>query len=98
MPVAIIDYNFSPGAIYADAESPKVTLGQVLSFFSGAEYPPPLGFNIPPAIYFSATNVFPQASTCALTLTLPTKYFDQPESFEEKMIYALKNHGGFGLL
>ena len=71
-------------------------LTEVLSFFSGAEYPPPLGFDVDPSVGFSNLE-YPTASTCALELTLPTKHHDKPLVFREKMIYALKNHGGFGL-
>ena len=41
--------------------------------------------------------MFPNASTCALQLTLPTKYHNNEELFKEKMIYGMVNHGGFGL-
>ena len=50
------------------------------------------------ALYFSPVAEFPCASTCALELTLPTKFHNSPDMFKEKMIYALLNHGGFGLL
>ena len=75
-----------------------MTLEQILNFFTGANYPPPLGFDQPAALWFSPLAEFPCASTCALELTLPTKYHDSPDMFKEKMIYALLNHGGFGLL
>lgn len=75
-----------------------MTLGQILSFFTGTEYPPPLGFDTEPTLRFSNYSEYPTASTCALELTIPTKYYDSPRDFHEKMIYGLKNHGGFGLL
>ncbi len=43
------------------------------------------------------TSIYPMASTCALTLILPTKY-DNYSEFKEKMAFAIKNNGGFGLL
>ena len=54
--------------------------------FTGANYPPPLGFDQPAALWFSPLAEFPCASTCALELTLPTKYHDSPDMFKEKMI------------
>jgi len=51
-----------------------------------------------PSVQFSSYIEYPTASTCALEITLPTKYHDSPKDFNAKMIYALKNHGGFGLL
>ena len=80
-----------------DAEHPEVTLEYILSFITGAEYPPPLGFDESPGIRFS-TSEFPLASTCALELILPTKYYDKPELFKERMVCGLQNHGDFGLL
>ena len=73
-------------------------LHEVLNFFTGSDYPPPLGFNIDPILRFSNTNELPTASTCALEITLPTKFYKSPDDFHEKIIYAFKNHGGLGLL
>ena len=81
-----------------DADHPEVTLGHILSFFTGAEYPPPQGFDESPSIRFNPTSEFPLASTCALELTLPTKFYDEPKLFKERMVYGIQNHGGFGLL
>ena len=64
----------------------------MLAFFTGAERIPVLGFDYPPCVRFSATTIFPTASTCALELTLPTRYFNQPELFKEKITYAMLNH------
>ena len=69
----------------------------VLAFFTGAEDIPPLGFETTPGLRFCNSIVFPTASTCALELTLPTKYHDNEEVFREKIIYGMLNHGGFGL-
>ena len=52
-----------------------LNLSDCLSFFTGANRVPPTGFNAC-TLNFSSTNIFPTASTCALTLTLPTKYHD----------------------
>ena len=85
-------------SLFSDAEDPEVTFSQLLSFFTGSEYPPPLGFHCTPSLRFTSDSEFPLASTCALELTLPTKHYGNPDLFREKMVYGLKNHGGFGLL
>lgn len=74
----------------------SIGLHNVLSFFTGAEIIPPLGFEITPSLRFS-DSMLPTASTCALQLILPTSYYNNEELFKEKMIYAMLNHGGFGL-
>ena len=75
--------------IYLIPESDDgATLGTLLAFYTGAEYPPSLGFH-PAAIRFSPAAEFPTSSTCALELTLPTKYHDRPDVFCERMLYAL---------
>ena len=74
----------------------EVQLLDVLSFFTGASVVPPLGFDTKPSLYFNAGAVYPTASTCALHLTLPTKYYQQYEEFKAKMVQALTSHGGFG--
>jgi len=84
--------------ILDNAENCEITLEEILSFFTGSEYPPPLGFETVPSVQFSSYIEYPTASTCVLEITLPTKYHDSPKDFNAKMIYALKNHGGFGLL
>ena len=76
----------------------SVSLQDVLSFFSGAAKIPPLGFDPLPSLSFSDNAVYPTASTCALRLTLPTRYSDDYESFKYNMTQALTMHGGFGLL
>lgn len=82
----------------AETEHHDVTLGQVLSFCTGSEYPPPLGFDRQITIRFTASSDFPLASTCALELTVPSKFFNDVETFKQKLVYGLLNHGGFGML
>ena len=82
----------------ADDIPVKVSLVQILSFFTGTEYPPPGGFQVPASINFNPTSEFPLASTCAIQLTLPTQHYDNPERFFERMVYGIANHGRFGLL
>ncbi|CAI8034740.1 G2/M phase-specific E3 ubiquitin-protein ligase [Geodia barretti] len=74
-----------------------VTLGDCLSFFTGAQRIPPTGFIQACTLNFSDSNVYPTASTCALILTLPTLYHNSYSCFKEKMLFAFCNHGGFGL-
>ena len=49
-----------------EADDPPVTLELILNFFSGCEYPPPMGFDTTPSIHFNTTFDFPLASTCAI--------------------------------
>ena len=75
-----------------------VSIGMILNFFTGAESIPPCGFPPgKPVLSFNSSNPYPTASTCALELTLPTKYDDYQE-FKSKMDQAFSMHGGFGLL
>lgn len=72
-----------------------MSLGECLSFFTSADILPPVnGFEC--TLQFSASNMYPTASTCTCTLTLPTKY-DHYADFKEKVLYGFINHGGFGL-
>jgi hypothetical protein len=75
----------------------KITLHDCLSFFTGARDIPPTGFDDMCTLNFNGCNVFPTASTCSLSLTLPTLYHDCYPTFKEKMLYVFFNHGGFGL-
>lgn len=65
-------------------------------FFSGASKVPPLGFSKTPTLNFSGDNIYPTASTCALTLTLPTRYREDYESYKRALRVGFKFHGGFG--
>ena len=84
-------FFLSSGGVIRD-----LSLKTVLSFFTGAEEIPTTGFGEAPSLAFShSDSPFPTASTCATQLVLPTKNKDQT-SFNDKMIYGLLNHGGFG--
>ena len=75
-----------------------VSIGMILNLFTGSESIPPCGFPPgKPVLSFNSSNPYPTASTCALELTLPTKYDDYQE-FKSKMDQAFSMHGGFGLL
>lgn len=73
----------------------EITMGDVLSFFTGADNIPPLGLG-DATLTFNDTNPYPTASTCGLCFTLPTMYRNY-SSFKEQFIFAILNHGGFGL-
>ena len=73
-----------------------LTLGDILSFFTGAVKPPPLGFTPRPSLNFNNHDVYATASTCALELCLPTIYHGDFVTFKKKMITSFKHHGGFG--
>ena len=75
----------------------QVTLQRILNFFTGAEVPPH-GFLQTPVLNFNTENVYPTASTCAVHLTFPVKYYCDYEGFERAMNTALLYHGGFGLV
>jgi len=74
----------------------EISMGDILSFFTAAEYIPPLGFDNA-TLNFNDKNPYPTASTCGLCLTLPTKYHDNYYEFKDKFVFAMQNHGGFGL-
>lgn len=79
------------------AVNSEVTLEELLVFFSGCNKIPPCGFGDRPRLNFSSEDVFPTASTCVPMLTLPTRYHNDPQAFYDKVVYAIQNHGGFGL-
>ena len=67
-----------------------------MSFFSGADDIPPMGYVREPELNFNPTSLYPTASTCALQLTLPTCH-DEYYHFKSAPDVAFKLHGGFGL-
>ena len=77
-------YNFVTFVVDGDTD---LTMGGVLSYFTGADSIPPLGFD-DATLSFNNTNPYPTASTCTLCLTLPTMYQDYA-SFKEHFIFAL---------
>ena len=74
---------------------PSVSLKTVLIIFTGANSIHPSGY-ASATLTFNPTDPYPTAYTCAIQLTLPTKY-DTFEEFKEYMNTALRMHGGFGL-
>ena len=73
-----------------------MTLHTILNFFFGAEKIPPMGFPSDPVLRFNGSDVYPTASTCAIELTLPTRYTGDYASFKNAMDVALTCHDGFG--
>ena len=72
-------------------------LEKILSFFTGADSIPPLGYESV-TLNFNNEIVYPAASTCAIELTLPTMHKDY-SVFKEHMHLALTTmHGGFGFV
>lgn len=74
-----------------------VTLAKILMFATGAEHVTPAGFPHPPMINFNSENHYATASTCALILTLPTKYYADYDGFKASLNQSFTMHGGFGL-
>ena len=74
-----------------------VTLEDVLSFMSGSLRIPSDGFSPKPQLQFDSSAVFPTANTCLVRLVLPTTYKTYNE-FRERIVFGMKNHGGFGLV
>ena len=73
-----------------------MSLGRVLAFFTGADTIPPLGY-ASAVLNFNPLNLYPTASTCAVELTLPTRYA-QYDQFKKQLDVAFTMHGGFGLV
>lgn len=83
----------------ADGTAPQLlSLENVLNFFTGSEVVPPQGFDPKPTLLFNSENIFPTASTCAIELCLPTRYYDNYTAFCEKLTLGFTSHGGFGLV
>ena len=70
----------------------EIGIGDILTFFTGAPYIPPLGLD-DATLNFNSDNPYPTASTCGLTLTLPSR-FDSYAAFKDSFVFAMLNHGG----
>ena len=71
-------------------------MGEILSFFTGSDREPPLGFPYIPTLLFDEKNTLATSSTCSLTLTLPVH--KDYNTFKEKLILSFKGHDGFGVI
>ena len=65
-----------------------VTLEDVLACFTGSGTVPPMAASL----HFKEQNPYPTASTCSLSLTLPTKYSTYSD-FKNNFLFAIQNHG-----
>ncbi|KAK2558005.1 G2/M phase-specific E3 ubiquitin-protein ligase [Acropora cervicornis] len=72
----------------------KATLGEVLSFVTGADVPPPLGFGCSSFITFT-DRTLPTADTCTPVLHLPTVHRSY-DKFKEIMDFSILNSPYFG--
>ena len=75
----------------------SLDLGSLLTFITGSDHPPPMGFSNEPEIKFEVdcTRMLPTASTYGPTLYLPITLTD-PDTFKNKMDVALTCAHGFG--
>ena len=60
-----------------------------ISFCTGSEDPSPVGFGEPITVQFDSNTEWPLASTCALQLTLPSKFHDNCSKFQDNIVCAL---------
>ena len=81
--------------MFIESSENKVSLGMILSFFTGVDSVPPSGYN-QVVLNFSETP-YPTASTCAMELTLPINH-DDYAGFKQSLDVAFMMHGGFGLM
>ena len=73
------------------------TLEDVLTFFTGADSIPPLGFDRQPNVCFlHDESIFCTASTCSIELRLPCCHQENYEAFKQAMIMSLHDNDGFG--
>ncbi|XP_039598589.1 uncharacterized protein LOC120519898 [Polypterus senegalus] len=73
-----------------------ISLGQILAFATGTDYPPALGWTTKPSIEFIySKDLFPTANTCANILRLPTVH-NVYEDFKCNLDFAIQNSPGFG--
>lgn len=80
-----------------DQQDIMLNLGTILTFATGMDHPPPMGFPNEPEIMFDGDRLktLPYASTCGPTLYLPLSLSD-PDYFKERMDMAVCCAHGFG--
>ncbi|KAK3107115.1 hypothetical protein FSP39_007522, partial [Pinctada imbricata] len=87
-------------AFLSDCEAgiTDVSLEEMLVFWTGAEKPPPLGFDQKLQVTFVSNEKFllPVAHTCGMYLEL-WRGFSDPDEFRQKMVQAITLGGGFHL-
>lgn len=72
-----------------------VTHEDILTFFTGADRPPPLGFQPKPTLHFSDAELA-SAQTCDMGLSLPICHKEY-KTFKEKFMLSSLGHDGFGM-
>lgn len=72
-----------------------ISLKEILTFATGSDQIPYLGFGVDPSIEFLHEETFPKANTCAMVLRLPVH--NSFNSFKESMEFAIQNSPGFGM-
>ena len=73
----------------------NVSLGDILSFFTGSDVICPLGYETA-TLNFTEDSDYPTASTCGIELYLPINHCNF-SNFSSHMTCGIKDHGGFGL-
>ena len=79
-----------------DYEKTQCTVEDILAFFTGSRNIPPLGFPLSGTIDFNDRASHATASTCTLTLTLPSKYGNDEERMCEALTKSFKSIDYFG--
>lgn len=70
----------------------EVTLGKILSFVTGVDEEPPLGFTVPPTLTFiERLSHLPTSNTCInqLTLSIPAELSSLPD---DKLLFDLYDY------
>jgi hypothetical protein len=75
-----------------------IELKHVLIFFTATSRIIPCGFEKKPRLLFSHQEILLTSSTCDLSLTLPTKYYNNQSLFNEKLVLSITSAVGFGKL
>ena len=79
--------------LFSDGEA-QASLRNVLIFSTGADSPPPIGFENQPTIEFIDREL-PKSNTCAPTLYLPLE-INEYEKFKAQMDFGILNSPRFG--
>ena len=86
--------NFKFGFfLFSDGEA-QASLRHVLIFSTGADSPPPIGFENQPTIEF-IDGELPKSNTCVPTLYLPLE-INEYEKFKAQMDFGILNSPRFG--
>lgn len=90
--------DFISFSLYISAGQTEVALEELLSFWTGANTLPPLGFQNKLEIQFvnSDSPRLPKAYTCGLVLEL-CRGLSDPDLFRQDMVKAITWSGGFHL-